>query len=74
MSEDAPLASADMKSFAKESMSDFKPRITLCEWVSTGVMVHFEDGLCVFYSARVLYEQSRASSGDASFDFAVERD
>jgi hypothetical protein len=31
--------------------------IVFSEWLPTGVMVHFEDGVSVFFSARFLYEQ-----------------
>jgi len=31
--------------------------IVFSEWLSTGVMVHFEGGVSVFFSARFLYEQ-----------------
>jgi hypothetical protein len=31
--------------------------IVFSEWLPTGVMVHFEGGLSVFFSAQFLYEQ-----------------
>ena len=31
--------------------------IVFSEWLPTGVMVHFEGGVSVFFSARFLYEQ-----------------
>jgi hypothetical protein len=31
--------------------------IVFSEWLPTGVMVHFEGGLSVFFSARFLYDQ-----------------
>jgi hypothetical protein len=31
--------------------------IVFSEWLPTGVMVHFEGGMSVFFSARFLYEQ-----------------
>jgi hypothetical protein len=33
--------------------------IVFSEWLPTGVMVHFEGGVSVFFSARFLYEQRR---------------
>jgi hypothetical protein len=33
--------------------------IVFSEWLPTGVMVHFEGGLSVFFSAEFLYEQRR---------------
>lgn len=36
------------------------PRIALSEWLSDGVMVHFEGGESVFFSAQFLYEQRKA--------------
>lgn len=31
--------------------------IVFSEWLPTGVMVHFEGGVSVFFSAQFLYEQ-----------------
>jgi hypothetical protein len=31
--------------------------IVFSEWLPTGVMVHFEEGLSVFFPAQFLYEQ-----------------
>ena len=31
--------------------------IVFSEWLPTGVMVHFEGGVSVFFAARFLYEQ-----------------
>jgi hypothetical protein len=31
--------------------------IVFAEWLPTGVMVHFEGGVSVFFSAEFLYEQ-----------------
>ncbi len=31
--------------------------IVFSEWLSTGIMVHFEGGVSVFFPARFLYEQ-----------------
>jgi hypothetical protein len=31
--------------------------IVFSEWLSTGIMVHFEGGLSVFFTAQFLYEQ-----------------
>lgn len=31
--------------------------IVFSEWVPTGIMVHFEGGVSVFFSARFLYDQ-----------------
>jgi hypothetical protein len=45
--------------------------IVFSEWLPTGVMVHFEGGVSVFFSARFLYEQREVHpnqmfrSGDA---------
>jgi hypothetical protein len=33
--------------------------IVFSEWLPTGVMVHFEGGVSVFFSAQFLYEQRR---------------
>lgn len=33
--------------------------IVFSEWLPTGVMVHFEGGVSVFFSAEFLYEQRR---------------
>jgi hypothetical protein len=33
--------------------------IVFSEWLPTGVMVHFEGGVSVFFAARFLYEQRR---------------
>jgi hypothetical protein len=35
---------------------DLSP-IVFSEWLPTGVMVHFEGGVSVFFPARFLYEQ-----------------
>jgi hypothetical protein len=35
---------------------DLSP-IVFSEWLPTGVMVHFEGGVSVFFSAEFLYEQ-----------------
>jgi hypothetical protein len=35
---------------------DLSP-IVFSEWLPTGVMVHFEGGVSVFFSAQFLYEQ-----------------
>jgi hypothetical protein len=31
--------------------------IVFSEWLPTGIMVHFEEGLSVFFPAQFLYEQ-----------------
>jgi hypothetical protein len=33
------------------------PRIISSEWLPTGIMVHFDKRVSVFYSAEFLYEQ-----------------
>ena len=38
------------------TQSDLSP-IVFSEWLSSGIMVHFEGGVSVFFSARFLYEQ-----------------
>jgi hypothetical protein len=34
--------------------------IVFSEWLPTGIMVHFEEGLSVFFPAQFLYEQREA--------------
>jgi len=34
-----------------------QPPIVFSEWLPTGIMVHFEGGLSVFFSAQFLYDQ-----------------
>ncbi len=36
--------------------------IVFSEWLPTGVMVHFEGGVSVFFSARFLFEQREAQA------------
>jgi hypothetical protein len=36
--------------------------IVFSEWLPTGVMVHFEGGVSVFFSAQFLYEQRGTQS------------
>jgi hypothetical protein len=38
------------------------PHIVFSERLSTGIVVHFERGVSVFYSAEFLYEQRTAQS------------
>ena len=37
-------------------LDDHSP-IVFSEWLSSGIMVHFEGGVSVFFPARFLYEQ-----------------
>ena len=43
------------------SESDY-PRIVFSERLSTGIVVHFENGVSVFFPATFLYEQRDAKS------------
>jgi hypothetical protein len=43
-------------------MSESNPRIVFSERLSTGIVVHFEKNVSVFYSAAFLYEQRDAHS------------
>jgi hypothetical protein len=38
-------------------MNQLDHSIVFSEWLSTGIMVHFEGGVSVFFPARFLYEQ-----------------
>jgi hypothetical protein len=41
-------------------MNNPGPRIIFSEWLPTGIVVHFEGGVSIFFLARTLYEQREA--------------